>query len=188
MVWFRRRGFFGLSSAVFLGVLAGIPVHVNRTDWEAWVITWPAHLFFLALFAAHWWFVGRHANRAVRVDDDGLWVGGELAVPASRIIAVVPATDTGTAELQRMGEVDRGAWVQGSWGRFTRPAGSEPVVVTRDRDLGRGTWNRGAIVTTDEYEPGEDFRKGWFVPAYRRERLLDALVAVAPHVDAPVDD
>lgn len=128
-------------------------------------------------------------SRWIRVDEDGLWVSGHLAVPADEIRAVVPLSmfAAGGAPSDRLGRL---SWttlypLAGVSELVDRPVVAEVVGTPLDWDGQNtgGAFVPGALVVTGRVESGLPL--AWALPSYRRAQLVSALVEVADRVDEP---
>lgn len=153
---------------------------------------WWADLSLLLIGGGFAYLIVPWSNRWVRVDRFGVWIDGELAIPAGEVRAVVAAPDTGGFHAHPIDEHGRWsrhrvpmfparAWKQASWSRVEDVPGIGSVVVPRAKDCGRATWLSGALVVTgDKFDR---MRVAWFLVSYRSRALQVALVEMAPHVD-----
>lgn len=124
--------------------------------------------------------------RAVRVDADGLWVSRRIAVPAGEIRAVVPMAAATAVAAQRTRDPVL-SWTNIYTIDLPHDDGgvrSTTVLVPFDWDMfiTHGSQTPGVLVVT-----GRRHGKAWVawgITTYRRSRLVEALVAVAPRVEA----
>lgn len=190
---YEHRRMISLSSIIVL-IAVVLPGPVAwRDDLAGYVELWPVHVALLAVPAWHWFMVGRHVDRHVRVDRRGLWVDGELVVRPQDIVGLGTSADKfwtiHMKELRRLTAGRRsargGIWNQKSWVNVIRAPGFDhTAAVTRQKDLARGSWWSGVIVQTDQWLH-EGHRDAWLIASHRYQDLFDALFAIAPNAQLP---
>lgn len=134
-----------------------------------------------------WWHLGRPAARRLVVDDDGVHVAGRLAVPAASIRAVSAAADHTPVQSLCLRKARPGrswSFLASAWLRVLELDGLGPVVISHDRDLGRGTGFDGVVVVTGDTDEGHP--AAWYLPSLRCEELAVAVLGIAPQAHVAV--
>ena len=188
----HRRMISGSTALLLVGVL--IPgLWVYRDDLAGYLEAWPVHLVMLALPVWHWFMVGRHVDRHVRVDRRGLWIDGELVVEPQDIVGLGATDDRFWSlhlkDVRSLTEGRRrvrgGIWNQKAWVNVIEAPGFDhPAAVTRQKDLARGSAWAGVIVQTEQWLH-EGYRDAWLIGSVRPRDLLDALCTIAPDAQLP---
>lgn len=193
MTYYEHRRLVTPSMICIAGALIIPGVLAYRDALGQWWEAWPLHLLFGTVIVLWYVTIARYSNRHVRVDDDGLWVDGELVAAPEEIVALGSTHDpvifggmrlVGTSSLPRpRGDATgrRSLWGQSSWARVVEvPGVEESAVITRERDLVKGSWlERNVVVVTDRWY-ARGFREAWLISSYRPARLTEALSRVAP--------
>lgn len=191
MTYYEHERLWAPATVVMTAALVGPGLVIITEGMSEFLFIWPAHLFGITVSSLLHVLIGRHVNRHVRVDEEGLWVDGELVVAAGDIVAVGVAGDPIAGHLHLVGgsqlprprnhpTPSRSSLLQHSWARVVEAPGIDTVgVVTRARDLARGSWLDGVTVVTKRwYERG--LREAWIIASYRPARLGEALSKAAP--------
>lgn len=196
MVHFRQRWFWGPIPILVVGGMLGTSVVANWGEsLEGWLRYWPADVFVLLMVAWYWALVVRYSSRHVVVDDDGLWIDGELQARPEDVVAVALVQDPASAlHLKRLDAradssrpmkywFGRDAWFHRTWNRVLEVEGFGRVAVPRSNDLARATgWHAVLVVSRRHHEHGRlrAYRQGWLIGTYREKRLGAALFTIAP--------
>lgn len=190
---YEHRRMISRSTVVVLGAVLVPGPLAYRDDLAGIVEIWPALLGLLVLPVWHWFMVGRHVDRHVRVDSRGLWVDGELVVRPEEVVGLGTTVDKFWSfhmdELESLTEGRRtvrgGIWSQKAWVNVIESPGFDrPAAVTRRKDLARGSWWNGVIVQSEQWLH-EGYRDAWLIGSSRYRELFEALFAIAPHAQLP---
>ena len=199
MTYYEHKRFWS-PIVVLVGLALGTPAVLTVWDSPGDILAlWPAHLIVGSIWTWFYFMSGRHANRHLRVDQDGVWIDEELAVEAQDIIAIDVVNDPRFGSLHEVGgphlpgpgddPTKRGTiWLQRNWARIVEaPAVGETGVVTRARDLARGSGMDSIMVLTEQWY-AQGLREAWLLATYRPVQLAEALFRAAPHAQAAFVD
>lgn len=147
----------------------------------------------VGLLLQTWLWSIRPALRSVRVDDEGLWVDGELVVEPHHVDAfgvLAPArrgaafgserlpTRDGAGLLERVGaHFSPDGWVR----RHGLPTGGS-VAIPGAQDVGGRSGLDRVIVVLDRHVD-RHVRDGWGIATWRARELLEALARMAPDAE-----
>lgn len=184
MVHFEQRPLWSPVALGCCGISGGMGVWTLWYDPTFALAVWYLPFGLIGMAVMIWVTIGRHAHRTLRVDDEGVWIDGDLAIQPSQVVAITAAADldpVGTVMHLRARPGHELSFLQHNWLRVLEVDGHGTVVISRERDLGRATGFGGIVVVTDESDEGHP--AGWFLPSLRRRQLGAALLAIAPDAD-----